>query len=143
MAGRRSRHECRPVGELALKGLPDPVATVEVAWEPLGGADAGASIPIPARLAVRPAVGVVGRDGETASMWDAFKRVAAGEPKRDSNLYRHLDKGASTRGIKLCRCWSALRFSRYGLLPAQSRATKSRSRESVHLVRPVRLRQLN
>ena len=25
MAGRRSRHECRPIGGLALKGLPDPV----------------------------------------------------------------------------------------------------------------------
>ena len=35
MAGRRSRHECRSLGELALKGLPDPVETVEVLWEPL------------------------------------------------------------------------------------------------------------
>ena len=30
-AGRRSRHECRSLGELTLKGLPDPVETVEVA----------------------------------------------------------------------------------------------------------------
>ena len=35
-AGRRSRHECRSLGELTLKGLPDPVETVEVLWEPLG-----------------------------------------------------------------------------------------------------------
>src|SRR5713226_7234282 len=27
MAGRRSRHECNPVGPLVLKGLPDPVET--------------------------------------------------------------------------------------------------------------------
>ena len=36
MAGRRSRHECRSLGDLTLKGLPDPVETVEVLWEPLG-----------------------------------------------------------------------------------------------------------
>src|SRR4029077_13764008 len=28
MAGRRSSHECRPLGELVLKGLPDPVEAV-------------------------------------------------------------------------------------------------------------------
>ncbi len=37
MAGRRSRHECASVGPLVLKGLPDPVETVEVRWVPLGG----------------------------------------------------------------------------------------------------------
>ena len=46
MAGRRSRHECRSLGELSLKGLPDPVETVEVRWEPLwsrhGGVDTAA-----------------------------------------------------------------------------------------------------
>ena len=36
-AGRRGRHEYRSLGELTLKGLTDPVETVEVAWEPLGG----------------------------------------------------------------------------------------------------------
>ena len=45
MAGRRNRHECRSLGELTLKGLPDPVETVEVLWEPLGGADTGTSSP--------------------------------------------------------------------------------------------------
>ena len=35
MAGRRSRHHYRPVGELTLKGLPDPIVTVDVLWEPL------------------------------------------------------------------------------------------------------------
>ena len=39
MAGRRNRHESRSLGGLILKGLPDPVDTVEVLWEPLGGAD--------------------------------------------------------------------------------------------------------
>ena len=78
-AGRRSRHECRSLGRLALKGLPDPVETVEVLWEPLGADEPGPVVPLPRRLAVRPAVGVVGRDAELAALLDAFKRVAAGE----------------------------------------------------------------
>ncbi len=77
-AGRRSRHECRSLGELTLKGLPDPVETIEVVWEPLGGDGTEASVPLPARLAVRPAVGVVGRDAEMTTITDALKRVAGG-----------------------------------------------------------------
>ena len=78
MAGRRSKHECRPLGELTLKGLPDPVATVEVRWEPLGGT-ATSAVPLPGRLGVRPQSGVVGRETETASLLEAFKRVVGGE----------------------------------------------------------------
>ena len=79
-AGRRSRHECRSLGDFTLKGLPEPVETVEVLWEPLVVADGGAVIPLPGRLAVRPATGVVGRDAETAVIVDAYKRVAEGSP---------------------------------------------------------------
>ena len=43
MAGRRNRHECRSLGELTLKGLSDPLETVEVLWEPLEEAGAGIS----------------------------------------------------------------------------------------------------
>ena len=78
MAGRRSRHECRSLGELTLKGLPDPVETVEVVWEPLEVADLTGAIPLPARLAVHPAVGVVGREAEMTTTTRALKRVAAG-----------------------------------------------------------------
>jgi class 3 adenylate cyclase/tetratricopeptide (TPR) repeat protein len=78
MAGRRSRHEYSPVGAMALKGLPDPVETVEVRWEPLGGMATNA-VPLPGRLGVRPAAGVVGRDTHIATMSDAFKRVAGDE----------------------------------------------------------------
>ncbi len=77
MAGRRSRHPCRPLGELTLKGLPDPLETVEVVWEPLGGADLTAVIPLPGRLAVRPVGGVVGRADEVAVITDALNEVAA------------------------------------------------------------------
>ena len=78
MAGRRSKHECVSVGPLELKGLPDPVDTVAVRWEPLGG-NATNAVPLPGRLSVRPVVGVIGRETETATMADAFKRVVAGD----------------------------------------------------------------
>ena len=81
MAGRRSRHECRPLGALELKGLPDPVETVEVAWEPLTATESSSaeSVPLPGRLVFRPTVGVVGRDAEITTITEAFKRVAGSE----------------------------------------------------------------
>ena len=76
MAGRRNHHQCRTLGELRLKGLTEPVETVEVLWEPLGAVDSEASVPLPGRLAVRPTVGLVGREVETQAIADATKRVA-------------------------------------------------------------------
>ena len=81
MAGRRNPHACRALGELTLKGLSDPLETIEVLWEPLGEADLGISIPLPARLAVRPAVGVVGREADLQLLTNAAKRVSAGESR--------------------------------------------------------------
>ena len=75
VAGRRNRHECRSLGAMDLKGLPYAVETVEVLWEPVGVAP----IPLPGRLAVRPPVGVVGREEETETIRQAAKRVANGE----------------------------------------------------------------
>jgi DNA-binding SARP family transcriptional activator/tetratricopeptide (TPR) repeat protein len=43
------------------------------------GREPGPVVPLPWRLAVRPAVGVVGRGPELKVVLDAFKRVAAGE----------------------------------------------------------------
>jgi class 3 adenylate cyclase/tetratricopeptide (TPR) repeat protein len=77
MAGRRNRHECAPVGPLTLKGLPDPVETVEVRWAALRGTATDA-VPLPSRLSVRPPAGVVGRETEMTAMLDAFKRVGSG-----------------------------------------------------------------
>ena len=77
-AGRRLHHQCVAMGSLSLKGIPDPVETVEVVWEPLRGAPSG-SIPLPDRLATRPEVGVIGRQTESTLIADARKRVAEGE----------------------------------------------------------------
>ncbi|MGD0313857.1 MAG: AAA family ATPase [Acidimicrobiales bacterium] len=79
MAGRRSRHEWRSVGDLALKGLPYSVETIEVLWEPLRDTGSASAVPLPRRLAVRPAVGVVGRESELAAIAATAKRAAAGE----------------------------------------------------------------
>jgi len=78
MAGRRNRHQCRPLGGLSFEGLIDPVETVEVLWEPLAATDA-AGVPLPVRLARRPTVGLIGREIEMQAMRDARKRVTAGE----------------------------------------------------------------
>jgi class 3 adenylate cyclase/tetratricopeptide (TPR) repeat protein len=80
-AGRRSPHNFTSLGELELKGLPDPIGTLAVGWEPLTEEQTtlAGGIPLPARLANRPGVGVVGRDEELASLSASAKRVASGE----------------------------------------------------------------
>ena len=79
MAGRRVPHECRSVGRVELKGLPEPVESIEVLWESLESSDSGTSVPLPRRLGVRPFVGVVGHETDLTSIRDALKRVSEGE----------------------------------------------------------------
>jgi class 3 adenylate cyclase len=79
LAGRRSPHSFSPLGALDLKGLPEPVETVSVVWEPEANGGAAATVPLPSRLGVRPGVGVVGREYERTSILQAYKRAAAGE----------------------------------------------------------------
>ena len=74
MAGRRSKFEHRTLGDLELKGLPVPLPTVEILWEPLEGV--GGGVTLPDRLSVRPGVGVVGRVEELAVLADGFKRAS-------------------------------------------------------------------
>lgn len=59
LTGGRDGHVFKAIGELALKGLPQPVNTVEVAWEPL--AEGGPSLPLPPHLQEMPPGGFVGR----------------------------------------------------------------------------------
>ncbi len=79
MAGRHNHHQCLAMGDLTLKGLTDPVPSVRVTWDPLVGAAADSVIPLPWRLAVRPALGVLGRETEMELIRDAAKRTAGGE----------------------------------------------------------------
>ncbi len=77
MAGRRCHYEVRSVGQLVLKGVRDPVETVEVCWDPL----TGSAIPFPRRLPVHAArhFSVVGREPELAHLADAATRAFAGD----------------------------------------------------------------
>ncbi len=78
-AGRRSTHTLVALGELELKGLPDPIEVYELAWEPRAAGEGLGEVPLPARLAHRPAAGVVGRESELEVIAAAVKRVSAGE----------------------------------------------------------------
>jgi class 3 adenylate cyclase len=78
-AGRRSAQNFVPVGELTLKGLPDPVPTVELKWERLGRQS---PIPLPRRLETLPAVGFFGRAAEVGLLQEALKAASAGEGRK-------------------------------------------------------------
>jgi class 3 adenylate cyclase len=78
MAGRRSPHSFRSLGELELKGLPDPITTHEVGWEPLAEHESVAptgEFPLPHGLTYRSPFGIIGRDAELAFLEDARKRT--------------------------------------------------------------------
>ena len=95
-AGRHSRHRYRSLGDRTLKGLPDPVECVEVLWEPLGGGGPGTTIPLPARLPVRPGSGVIGREIELSIIGDAVKAIAEGEAHRALLISGEAGQGKTT-----------------------------------------------
>ena len=63
-----------PIGNLELKGLPEPVPTVEVGWEPL----AQSSVPLPPFLTEIGRI-FVGRDRELDRLGQLWKEVASGQ----------------------------------------------------------------
>ena len=75
---RRTAHTFHTMGTLALKGLPEPVAAWEVAWEPTSTP----VFPLPARLAAVSSVGFQGRTGELERLEDAYKAAAGGDGRR-------------------------------------------------------------
>jgi class 3 adenylate cyclase len=73
LAGTAGDHEFRAVGPLDLKGLPAPVAAIEVAWEPL----AAPSLPMPALLTDVGRI-FVGREREVERLRQLWKETSAG-----------------------------------------------------------------
>jgi class 3 adenylate cyclase len=74
VGGGRSGATFTDLGPLSLKGLPEPVPTCEVAWEP----HAEPALPLPALLTdVGPIF--VGRDGDLQRLAQLWKEAAAGE----------------------------------------------------------------
>ncbi len=74
----RGSHEFTPFGILELKGIPEPVSTVEVVWHP-NEIEPAEIVPLPDRLAISYPFGFVGRATERASLRDGWKAATAGE----------------------------------------------------------------
>ena len=80
VAGRHAAQELVSVGALELKGLPDPVACVEVRWEPAG--DEPAAVPLPARLEAGSGIGFVGRAEELGVLAEVLKEAGTERRRR-------------------------------------------------------------
>jgi class 3 adenylate cyclase/tetratricopeptide (TPR) repeat protein len=74
VAGTRADVRFEDVGPLELRGLPEPVPSCEVLWEPLG-----AEIPLPALLAGDGQFFFVGRDAELTRLRTLWKESEAGQ----------------------------------------------------------------
>ena len=104
MAGRRSSHTFHSLGQLELKGLPEPVETLEVDWEPLVDKEGTArAIPQQSRLEIEPATGVIGRDTESGLLADALKRVTAGEGREIVLISGEAGIGKTTLAMQVAR----------------------------------------
>jgi len=77
IAGRRTAHRTRPAGPLKLKGLPEPVDTVELEWEPLEHTLGADSIPLPHRLLARADASFEGRAAEMRMLLDTIAQERA------------------------------------------------------------------
>jgi class 3 adenylate cyclase/tetratricopeptide (TPR) repeat protein len=74
VAGGRCRATVTDMGLLVLKGLAEPVATCEVAWEPLPAS----SLPLPSLLSGAERV-FVGREAEMERLEHCWRKATAGE----------------------------------------------------------------
>jgi class 3 adenylate cyclase/tetratricopeptide (TPR) repeat protein len=83
-AGRRASFEMVAVGELYLKGLPEPVPIVEVRWEPAEVDGTGAQeVRLPDYLvAAQPELGFFGRANELEGLVEAYTAAVAGRGRR-------------------------------------------------------------
>ena len=106
MAGRRSSHAFRPVGELELKGLAEPLEAVEVGWEPLAEESGGSTvdeIPLPRRLGHRPGPGVVGRHLHLVTVEESYKRVASHQGREVVLIAGEAGQGKTTLAAEAAR----------------------------------------
>ncbi len=77
LAAGRVGDALKAVGALELKGLPEPLATVEVSWEPAG--EEAPAVPLPPRLQGVPPVGFVGRASESERLRALFAEATEGK----------------------------------------------------------------
>ena len=76
LARGRGGHEFSAMGELELKGLPEPVTTVEIHWERAGTGAPG--LPFPDLLATGDGLGFAGRTFELELLTGTWKEAAGG-----------------------------------------------------------------
>ena len=103
-AGRRSSHSYTPLGLLELKGLPEPLETLEVGWESIVADNAlTGNVPLPSRLTRPPGVGVIGRALELEILGDAAKRAFSGAGREIVLLSGEPGQGKTTLVAELAR----------------------------------------
>lgn len=80
IAGSRLHQVTESVGALTLKGLPDPVPTCRVPWEPLAAVEAptATGFPLPHLLVGAHRIAFAGRDAEMAQMQSAWATASGG-----------------------------------------------------------------
>ena len=76
LMARKSDHVFEPIGELELRGVPEPVPSVLVAWEPQ---QVEGVVPLPHRAAPDMDLAIAGRVAETAALAQAFKWAETGD----------------------------------------------------------------
>jgi class 3 adenylate cyclase len=75
LARGRGGHTFSPLGEMQLKGLPEPVSTCEVKWEPLREV----GLPLPPRLATKAPLAMFGRAAESEVLAAAWAKAKDGQ----------------------------------------------------------------
>ncbi len=103
MLARRTNHTFESIGDLELDGLPEPVPSVTVLWEPL---QVEGAVPMPDRLKADMDLAIVGRDQERDSLTQACKAAETGE--------RRLTFLAGEPGIGKTRLGSELAAAAHG-----------------------------
>ena len=99
MARGRGGHSFAALGELELKGLPEPVLAYEVAWAP---ASPVALLPFPPALGLDSPFGFVGRQAELATMQAAWKEASTGR-RRVVLLAGELGAGKTSLAARVAR----------------------------------------
>src|SRR4029077_3176802 len=79
LARGRGGYRFENVGELALKGIPDPVPAVEVHWSPVVQVAMARETPLPPVLAAPSAFDLAGRARELEVLTEAWKQSAEGQ----------------------------------------------------------------
>ena len=122
LAGGRHEHAFKAIGELELKGLPEPLEAVEVGWEPLG--DERPSLPLPPRLSEMPPGGFVGRAAERMRLRELFEerveaecRVWRSSPASRGSARRAFPPTPRSRHGRKARACSTAAATRSSRLP--------------------------